>query len=188
MQRWLLQKTGLTISDLVTLQNFTVKQSAHTTDKSVQDSIASESLESAVTAPSLGSVNSRQSVALDRSGSLPEDDVPALPSALSKKLDRFIRQGLSQQPLQPLPPSEPHSEFSICLISLRRMLPLSQVAAVLQMKPRHALSTIHLQRCTDVITKNLIPSKTIIRSTCQRYASRSLTLRNLNAKRAGPIT
>ena len=118
VQRWLLQKTGLTISDLVTLQNFTIKQSAHTLDKSVQDSIASQSLESAVTAPSLGSVNSLQSCASDKSGSLPEDGVPALPSALSKKLDKFIRQGLSQQPLQPLPPSEPCSPLSNCPLSL----------------------------------------------------------------------
>ena len=104
MQRWLLQKTGLTISDLVTLQNLTVKQSAHSLNKSVQDSIASQSLESIVTAPSLSSVNSRQSLASDASGSLPEDGVPMLPSALSKKLDKFIRQGLSQQPLQSAPP------------------------------------------------------------------------------------
>lgn len=104
MQRWLLQKTGLTISDLVTLQNLTVKQSAHSLNKSVQDSIASQSLESIVTAPSLSSVNSRQSLASDASGSLPEDGVPILPSALSKKLDKFIRQGLSQQPLQSAPP------------------------------------------------------------------------------------
>lgn len=118
VQRWLLQKTGLTVSDLVTLQNFTVKQSAHNLNKSVQDSIASQSLESVQTAPSLGSVNSQPSFASsDRSGSLPEDSVPALPSALSKKLDKFIRQGLSQQPLQSLPPSEPRSPHSSCRIS-----------------------------------------------------------------------